>query len=197
MIKRVDCHELNNLLLGARQRRVVAVGRRRRRGPNLSGPRAGKPRPRGRTAGWPRASIHHGPRAGLAVRSWLALHGHHVLVCEDNPAVRELLSDLLRTDGAAVQRASTVSEATAAIASATFDLIILDRRLAGGDGPVHREPIQRQGWGATGQDSDRHRQRATGTHIDDAHIGSPACPTLIKPFRIDAFHKAVVDALNG
>ena len=123
------------------------------------------------------------PERGAAA----ALAGRSVLVCEDDRSVRELLADLLRTDGASVRTAASVGEAQSALAGQAFDLIVLDRRLAGGDGLSVAVAVA----GAkilivTGE-------RAAG----DAPDRPGGFPTLVKPFRIDAFRQAVADVLNG
>ena len=57
-----------------------------------------------------------------------------LLVVEDNPRLSALLVELLNDQSYAVDAATTVEDARAALAVATYDLIVLDLALPDGDG---------------------------------------------------------------
>ena len=57
-----------------------------------------------------------------------------VLVVDDDPAIRLLCRVNLELDGHSVTEAGTLDDAREAIVEDTFDLVILDVHVAGGDG---------------------------------------------------------------
>lgn len=57
-----------------------------------------------------------------------------VLVVEDEPAVRGLLTELLEAEGFRVEAAGTLDGARRALEEAPWDLVVLDRGLPDGDG---------------------------------------------------------------
>ena len=59
-----------------------------------------------------------------------------ILVVEDEPAIQELVCVTLARNGHDVRRANNVAEASAAIAEALPDLVLLDWMLPDGSGPV-------------------------------------------------------------
>ncbi|HET9652394.1 MAG TPA: phosphate regulon transcriptional regulator PhoB [Usitatibacter sp.] len=59
-----------------------------------------------------------------------------ILVVEDEPAIQELVCVTLARHGHEVRRAANAAEATAAIASALPDLLLLDWMLPDGSGPA-------------------------------------------------------------
>jgi two-component system, OmpR family, phosphate regulon response regulator PhoB len=59
-----------------------------------------------------------------------------ILVVEDEPAIQELISVTLARNGHAVRRATSVEEATGAVAEALPDVILLDWMLPGESGPT-------------------------------------------------------------
>jgi CheY-like chemotaxis protein len=67
-------------------------------------------------------------------RRWAELEGLHVLVLEDDRDARELLAELLASNGARVSTAANVREALAAMASSRPDLIVSDIGLPEEDG---------------------------------------------------------------
>jgi two-component system, OmpR family, response regulator len=57
-----------------------------------------------------------------------------VLIVEDEPALRNFISSLVIGQGILADAVSTIEEATAAVSTSAYDLIILDRNLPDGDG---------------------------------------------------------------
>lgn len=68
-----------------------------------------------------------------------------VLIIEDDPGIADGLAATLKRNGYAVDTASTLSQATAAIAVESFDLILLDLGLPDGDGLDGLRLIRQQG----------------------------------------------------
>jgi two-component system, OmpR family, response regulator len=60
----------------------------------------------------------------------------HILVVDDDAEIRELLTEYLKKNGFAVTAAADGRQMRAALATATFDLIVLDLMLPGEDGLV-------------------------------------------------------------
>lgn len=58
----------------------------------------------------------------------------HILIVDDDIALRETLEDFLSGEGYAIRQAANVTQAREAIAAATPDLILLDINMPGGDG---------------------------------------------------------------
>lgn len=63
-----------------------------------------------------------------------ATHRRHILVVDDDPAIRDLLRDCFELDGFVVSEAATGAEAEAVLASKPTDLITLDLTLGGENG---------------------------------------------------------------
>jgi DNA-binding response OmpR family regulator len=59
---------------------------------------------------------------------------HHILVVDDDPSMRELMSEYLTENDLRVTVAATGQEMTAVLADNVVDLILLDLRLSGEDG---------------------------------------------------------------
>ena len=57
-----------------------------------------------------------------------------ILIVEDNPQVADLVSDVLRAEGIEVEAAQTGQAGLDAVASSSFDLMVLDIELPGMDG---------------------------------------------------------------
>lgn len=74
--------------------------------------------------------------------------GLRVLLVEDNPVGALLARTLLRREGCAVETAATGDEAVAACARARYDLVLMDMRMPGMDGPAATRAIR-----ATGDDT--------------------------------------------
>jgi two-component system, OmpR family, response regulator len=66
-----------------------------------------------------------------------------VLVVEDEPALLEFLQSLILDQGMLVDCVKTIDEASAALATTTYDLIILDRTLPDGDGLTLLQGLKR------------------------------------------------------
>ena len=71
--------------------------------------------------------------------------GVRVLLAEDNPVGALLARTLLRREGCTVETAATGSEAVAALARARYDLIFMDMRMPGMDGPAATRAIRATG----------------------------------------------------
>jgi CheY-like chemotaxis protein len=133
------------------------------------------------------------PLAGLAPAAKAKaqpLAGFTVLLCENDRSVRDLLGGLLRAEGANVSLANRVAEGRAQLAAHRFDLLVLDRGLADGDGLA----LVPDAKGARILIVTGVRETGDGTADRAADAGYPV---LVKPFRIDAFRRAIVQALNG
>src|SRR6185369_6543674 len=72
----------------------------------------------------------------MATRANHRSDGVHILLVEDEPAIREVWADTLRDLGYAVDLAGTLSEAKARFAARVYDLVITEWRLPDGDGCV-------------------------------------------------------------
>ena len=68
-----------------------------------------------------------------------------LLVIEDNPRLSALLVELLNDQSYAVDAAATVEDARAALAVATYDLIMLDLALPDGDGGTLLRDLRQRG----------------------------------------------------
>jgi signal transduction histidine kinase/CheY-like chemotaxis protein len=71
--------------------------------------------------------------------------GARVLLVEDNPVGALLVRTLLRREGCVVETAATGEEAIAAVRRARFDLIFMDMRMPGMDGPSAARAIRAAG----------------------------------------------------
>ena len=68
-----------------------------------------------------------------------------ILLVEDDANLRDTLGDVLRDEGFSVATADSVASATALLAAAAFDVVILDVMLPDGDGYTLCERIRREG----------------------------------------------------
>ncbi|MGC1302189.1 MAG: response regulator, partial [Caulobacteraceae bacterium] len=73
------------------------------------------------------------------------LGGLRTLLAEDNPVNALLARALLARSGCSVVHVSTGEEAVAAAGAAPYDLILLDMRMPGMDGPTAARAIRRTG----------------------------------------------------
>jgi two-component system response regulator PilR (NtrC family) len=74
-----------------------------------------------------------------------------VLVVDDDADIRDVLGLLLREDGFAASLCPTHQQAIVQLGAETFDLLITDRRLSGGDGlDLIRHALQRPAGSAGG-----------------------------------------------
>jgi CheY-like chemotaxis protein len=71
--------------------------------------------------------------------------GVRVLLAEDNPVGALLARTLLRREGCTVETAATGAEAVAALARARYDLVFMDMRMPGMDGPAAARAIRATG----------------------------------------------------
>ena len=71
--------------------------------------------------------------------------GLRVLLAEDNPVGALLAKTLLRREGCIVETAGTGDEAVAALARARYDLVFMDMRMPGMDGPAAARAIRARG----------------------------------------------------
>jgi two-component system, OmpR family, response regulator len=58
----------------------------------------------------------------------------HVLIVDDDPSIRALLTEYFTENGLRVSGAASSAEMTATLAAAAIDIVVLDLRLAGEDG---------------------------------------------------------------
>lgn len=71
--------------------------------------------------------------------------GARVLLAEDNPVGALLARTLLRREGCTVETAATGEEAVAALKRARYDLVFMDMRMPGMDGPAAARAIRAAG----------------------------------------------------
>ncbi|NBW08223.1 MAG: response regulator [Caulobacteraceae bacterium] len=71
--------------------------------------------------------------------------GIRVLLAEDNPVGALLAKTLLRREGCVVETAATGDEAVAALRRARYDLVFMDMRMPGMDGPAATQAIRATG----------------------------------------------------
>ena len=104
-----------------------------------------------------------------------------LLVIEDNARLASLIANLLREHGFAVDSVDTVEAALAALETASYDLILLDLSLPGGDGADILKTIRRRGQGtpvlvATARADVTQRVQTLNQGADDY---------LVKPFSLE------------
>ena len=114
--------------------------------------------------------------------------GTRVLLVEDNPVGALLAKTLLRREGCVVETAATGDEAIAAMKRARYDLVFMDMRMPGMDGPSatralraagDRTPIVALTANAFAED----RQACLEAGMDDH---------LVKPLEVEALRSALV-----
>lgn len=71
--------------------------------------------------------------------------GTRVLLAEDNPVGALLARTLLRREGCVVETAATGDEAVEAMKRARYDLVLMDMRMPGADGPAATRSIRASG----------------------------------------------------
>jgi CheY-like chemotaxis protein len=74
-----------------------------------------------------------------------ALPGVRVLVAEDNPVNALLAKSLLRREGCTVELAGTGDEALLALQRSRYDLVLMDMRMPGLDGPAATRALRARG----------------------------------------------------
>lgn len=102
----------------------------------------------------------------------------HILVIEDNPALRRSLAQGLAENGYTVRTAATLAAATALMAGTPVDIVLLDLGLPDGDGLAWLQTLRRQQPALpviilTARDSVTDRVRGLDEGADDY---------LVKPF---------------
>ena len=119
--------------------------------------------------------------------------GTRVLLAEDNPVGALLAKTLLRREGCVVETAATGEEAIAAMKRARYDLVFMDMRMPGMDGPAatralraagDRTPIVALTANAFAED----RQACIEAGMDDH---------LIKPLEVEALRAALARWTQG
>jgi CheY-like chemotaxis protein len=110
-----------------------------------------------------------------------------LLVAERDPFAAELVEYFLRTEGLAVQVATTGEEALAAFASTSPALTIVELLLDGGEGLAVCRELKARGAGAI--------LATSGLRIQDAALAAGADAFLAKPFDSLALVSAVKDLL--
>jgi CheY-like chemotaxis protein len=71
--------------------------------------------------------------------------GIRILLAEDNPVGALLAKTLLRREGCVVETAATGDEAVAAMKRARYDMVFMDMRMPGMDGPAATRAIRAAG----------------------------------------------------
>lgn len=114
---------------------------------------------------------------------------------DDEPGIRELLTDFLSADGHEVEVASNVQQAWTMLQDQEFDLLLVDLRMPGSGG---RELYER----LNGTDEPQSRRTIFITG-DTARPGvkefleSTGNPVLSKPFRKDELRAAIHDRIQS
>ena len=114
--------------------------------------------------------------------------GTRVLLVEDNPVGALLARTLLRREGCVVETAATGEEAIAALKRARYDLVFMDMRMPGMDGPAATRAIRAAGdrtpiVALTANAFAEDRQTCLEAGMDDH---------LVKPLEVDALRSALV-----
>lgn len=113
--------------------------------------------------------------------------GTRVLLAEDNPVGALLARTLLRREGCVVETAATGEEAVAALKRARYDLVFMDMRMPGMDGPAATRAIRAAGdrtpiVALTANAFAEDRQTCLEAGMDDH---------LVKPLEIEALRAAL------
>ncbi len=103
----------------------------------------------------------------------------HILVVDDDPAIRGVVSDILTEEGYAVDVAANGREALLAVTTTPPDLMLLDMRMPGGDGWTLARELRRQGvtFPFVVMTAAQNARRWA------SEVGANAC--LAKPFELD------------
>ena len=119
--------------------------------------------------------------------------GTRVLLAEDNPVGALLAKTLLRREGCVVETAATGDEAVAAMKRARYDLVFMDMRMPGMDGPAATRAIRAAGdrtpiVALTANAFAEDRQACLEAGMDDH---------LVKPLEIEALRAALARFTAG
>ena len=110
-----------------------------------------------------------------------------VLVVEDEPAVREVVVDLLQDEGFAVRQASDGLQAIDELEADNVDLVLSDVRMPRLDGPALARRLRRHGYAVP----------VVLMSAVDVEIDLPGVGYLPKPFDRDHLLHAVGSALGS
>src|SRR5262249_28958387 len=117
----------------------------------------------------------------------------HVLVIDDDSEMRKIMRRILESDGDLVTERGRGSDALAALREGSFNLIILDKEMPGGNGLDLLPKLCRECPGipilfvtAFG-----------GPHVAASALGCGAAGYLEKPFRLGQLRAAVNALLSG
>ncbi|MFC5344910.1 response regulator [Brevundimonas staleyi] len=113
--------------------------------------------------------------------------GTRILLAEDNPVGALLAKTLLRREGCVVETAATGTEAVAALKRARYDLVFMDMRMPGMDGPAATRAIRASGdrtpiVALTANAFAEDRQACLEAGMDDH---------LVKPLEVEALRAAL------
>ena len=110
-----------------------------------------------------------------------------VLVVEDEPAIREVVADLLEDEGYAVRQAADGLEAIDELALDHVDLVLSDVRMPRLDGPALARRLRRHGYAVP----------VVLMSAVDVEVDLPGVGFLPKPFDRDHLLHAVGSALGS
>jgi DNA-binding NtrC family response regulator len=105
-----------------------------------------------------------------------------ILVVDDEPDVKELIGELLRTLGYEVETADSRAQALAAVGRSGFDLVVSDLHLADSSGAVLAAEIARDHPALAGRVI-----LITG----DPGAAPSTYPVIHKPFRLDQIARTI------
>ena len=135
------------------------------------------------------------PREAPTPTAGVPLRGKTILVVDDEPAVTDLLSDILALDGHRVETAPTAMVALTKIHDRAYDVILSDLRMPGLDGPgLYREVVRRH------PDLGRRFAFITGDSLAQAtreFLAEAGVPSLGKPFTLEEVRRVVAQALGA
>jgi len=119
--------------------------------------------------------------------------GTRILLVEDNPVGALLAKTLLRREGCVVETAATGDEAIAAMKRARYDLVFMDMRMPGKDGPAATRAIRAGGdrtpiVALTANAFAEDRQACIEAGMDDH---------LVKPLEIEALRASLARWTSG
>ena len=110
-----------------------------------------------------------------------------VLVVEDEPAIREVVADLLQDEGYAVRQASDGLQAIDELQADNVDLVLSDVRMPRLDGPSLAHRLRRRG----------HAVPVVLMSAVDVEVDLPGVRFLPKPFDRDHLLDAIGSALGA
>jgi len=133
------------------------------------------------------------PAAGRAAAALPPIGPYRVLVVDDNPTSRHILTRALSQWGIVVDAVGDGPAALRALSERTFDLALLDLRLPGMDGITLAQQINAR------RDPPRLVMLTASGEREDARLAREAgvAAYLTKPFRHAQLHAAVTQSLQG